>query len=137
MEHEHTAPQPMALDPEYRAGKTRSFRQENRVAKKLDGKRQRGSGSLPHRRGDAKSCEGLDTELLVECKETQKRSMRIEGKWLERINREALEAGKEPALSIEIGGMNQTTPKDWTMIPTELLRRLLGGLESQQESQDR
>lgn len=124
---ESDMPRPKALDPEYRRGaKKMHQKQEKRVAKKLRGEEQRGSGNQPFKRGDVKACEeNVQVELLVECKTTEARSIRVEAKWLEKITREALEAGKEPALSIEIQQVKPGTPRDWTMVPTEVLNNLL------------
>lgn len=117
---------PCAMDEGYRPGKLMHQKQEERVARKLDGNVQRGSGNQPHRRGDVRACEeDVWAELLVECKTTEARSIRVEAKWLEKITREALAQGKEPALNIEIQKMDLMTPRDWTMVPTELLVELL------------
>lgn len=111
---------PRTLDDGYRHGKLMHQKQEARVAVKLGGEVQRGSGNQPHKRGDVKA-----RELLVECKTTEARSIRVEAKWLEKITREALEAGKEPALNIEIQKVKPGTPRDWTMVPTEMLNDLM------------
>jgi len=96
-------------------------KQERRVAKKVGGKVQPGSGSKDFAKGDIK-----EESFLVECKFTEKQSIRVELKWLKKISREAMAEGKIPALSVEIQHDDHLTAQDWTMIPTEALKELLG-----------
>jgi ABC-type sulfate transport system substrate-binding protein len=73
-----------------------SKRQEKRLAKKLDGRRQKGSGAMAGHKADVKT-----VELLTECKRTEKKGIRITRDWLEKVSKEADYYGKIPALSIE------------------------------------
>lgn len=113
---------------------TGSKRQELRVASKLGGKRQKGSGALAGHKGDVKT-----VELLTECKRTEKGSMRITRKWLEKISREADFYGKVPALSIEFSDkrtfdcLPETMTRDWIMVPAEFMERLLGLLRESEK----
>lgn len=94
--------------------------QENRVATKLGGKRQRGSGSSDYAKGDVKT-----ERFLIECKQTEKKSLSVKGEWLSKITREAMAAGKTPALSIEIKGIeDRIAERDWVAIPMSVFRRL-------------
>jgi Holliday junction resolvase len=72
--------------------------------------------------------EGDDkwARLLVECKTTEAKSIRVEARWLKKIAEEAVVMGCEPALSIEIQKSEEGVPRDWVMIPAELLSYLLG-----------
>ena len=63
---------------------TGSKGQKHRVAKKLGGRRQKGSGALPGHKGDVKT-----VELLTECKRTEKGSSRITRRWLGTLSVEA------------------------------------------------
>lgn len=94
--------------------------QENRVASNLGGKRQRGSGASDYAKGDVKT-----DDFLVECKQTEKKSLSVKGKWLSKITREAMAAGKTPALSIEIKGIeDRLVEQDWVAVPMSVFRRL-------------
>lgn len=96
--------------------------QENRVAAKLGGKRQAGSGASDYAKGDVKT-----EDYLVECKQTEKKSLSVKGEWLSKITREAMAAGKTPALSIEIKGIeDRLVEHDWVAVPMSVFRRLTG-----------
>lgn len=95
--------------------------QENRVAKKMGGKRQRGSGSSIYAKGDV-----IQEDFLIECKKTIHASLSVKGAWLDKITKEAMAAGKEPALAIEIQGMESThSERDWVAVPMSVFRRLV------------
>ena len=97
--------------------------QENRVASRLGGKRQRGSGASDYAKGDVKT-----DNFLIECKQTEKKSLSIKGEWLSKITREAMAAGKTPALSIEIKGVeDRLVEQDWVAVPMSVFRRLTAG----------
>jgi hypothetical protein len=52
----------------------------------------------------------------------------VKGEWLSKITREAMAAGKEPALAIEIKGNDDpTTEAHWIAIPMSVFRRILEG----------
>lgn len=91
--------------------------QEKRVAKQLDGKVQKGSGSKTFHKGDVKS-----RELLVESKRTDKDSLSVKKDWLIKIFNESVAYNKIPALSIEFDQMPNLVPKDWIAIPADKLR---------------
>lgn len=99
--------------------------QENRVARVTGGRRVPGSGSSPYAKGDVRL-----SSFLVECKKTEKASISITHKWLEKITQEAEALGKEPALAIEIQGGDRDTRKvsvrdrDWVLIPARLFKKL-------------
>lgn len=99
-----------------------SVGQERRLARSVrDGHRQAGSGASLYARGDVKT-----PDFLVECKLTQASSIRIERAWLVKITRQALAAGKFPALAIEIQG-GEDDPlleRDWVAVPVSVFKRL-------------
>lgn len=70
--------------------------QEKRVAEDLGGRRQPGSGNQWHAKGDVKS-----PEFLIECKQTDKLSYRLERAVLDKIETEAILAGKQALLQVE------------------------------------
>lgn len=94
---------------------TRSRAQEDRVAKTTDGRRQPGSGAFAGLKGDVKA-----EDFLIECKRTDGKSIRLTKQWLEKISKEALEAGKHPAMVITIGTI-ETFDEDWLIIPLRLV----------------
>lgn len=97
--------------------------QEFRVAGSLSGHRQRGSGASDYAKGDVKT-----DDFLIECKQTEKKSLSVKGEWLSKITREAMAAGKLPALSIEIKGTgDRLVEHDWVAVPMSVFKRLTSG----------
>lgn len=94
--------------------------QEKRLAKRLGGNRQKGSGALRHHKGDVKT-----QELLMECKRTDKESMSIKKEWLAKITREALVSNKVPALAIEFGFDDPLVETNWVAVPAKFFQELL------------
>lgn len=74
----------------------RSRAQERRVAKDTGGRRQPGSGSSRRAPGDVKS----DDEL-IEVKFTDKPSYRLVEEVWQKVKRDALTHGREPAMIVE------------------------------------
>lgn len=63
---------------------------------------------------------------MIECKKTDKKSIRIEGAWLGKITREAMAAGREPALEFEIQGCEDPLlEREWVAVPMSVFKRLL------------
>lgn len=105
--------------------------QENRVARRLGGKRVSGSGSSKYSKGDvrdvsARQCEE-NVDFLVECKQTEKASISIKWEWLKKITREAHDKQQEPALGISIkGGTDDPLcDRDWIAIPARVWERII------------
>lgn len=112
----------MAL-PKYFTGPTKlekSQKQEKRVAKTLNAKVQKASGSQAFHKGDIKS-----KELLIEAKRTDKDSMSVKKEWLIKINAEAAAYNRIPGLSLEFDNMPNLVPKDWIAIPAKELKYLI------------
>lgn len=78
--------------------RTKWENQEKREALKFGGKRQPGSGCGKRHKGDVKS-----PEFLIECKRTDKNSITVKAAWITKILEEAIRAGKEPVIALEIG----------------------------------
>lgn len=96
--------------------------QEHRIARSLrGGHRQAGSGASVYARGDVKS-----NDFLVECKLTEAGSLRVQSAWLAKITRQALAAGKMPALAIEIQGGDEDPllERDWVCVPMSCFKKL-------------
>jgi hypothetical protein len=117
----------MKDDPNYQKRKKSKF-QEKRVAKKLGGKVQKGSGALVFHKGDVKT-----TELLTECKRTEQETIRVDKKWLIKISREAMGSGRVPALSLEFNAMPPLIEKDWVAVPAPFLKELIDWYKEQGE----
>lgn len=118
--------------------KDKSDKHEKRIAKKLKGQVQRGSGAVRHRRGDVKL-----KELLVECKRTDQVGISIKRQWIEKITMEAVSTGKTPAISLEFGindkdlkaknlggGASATKltfpiERDWIAVPASFFEELM------------
>jgi len=58
---------------------------------------------------------------LIEKKSTQAKSIKITEAWLDKLEKQAFEAGREPVLVIEFETMSFGS-KQWAMIPLEKLR---------------
>jgi hypothetical protein len=94
--------------------------QETRVAGLANGRRVRGSGAKPHARGDARWDE---YDILLECKRTDKKSIRITSSMLDKITKEALANGMLPALAFEV--QTDFASKDWIALPAKSMERLV------------
>lgn len=86
---------------------------EKKLAKRLGGKQQIGSGALEHAKGD------VELELfLVESKSSVNNSIAVRHEWLAKIAQEALNKNKQPALALTFCSGNGTPVKggSWVMI---------------------
>jgi hypothetical protein len=99
-----------------------SREQEDRIAKETGGRRVPGSGSSLYARGDVKTAD-----YLIEAKQTEKDSIRVTWAWLAKITRQALAAGKRPALVIEVRCKEQRdvlVESEWAIVPLSDWKRL-------------
>lgn len=109
------------LSPTYNV-KKKSKKQEQRIAKQIGGKPTPGSGAFDGHKGDV-----THDRFLIEAKRTDKQSLSVKKAWLDKIVAEAYQAGKNPALSIQIGertGCFDT--EDWIMMPLSVFNKLIG-----------
>lgn len=106
-------------------------KQERKLAQSLKGHRQPGSGCLPQAKGDVVTDLGLD--LMIECKETEDNSIRLQGVWLEKISREATAQNRWPALQLTIHGLKDRTANEWMAVPMPLFQLMLKQLQSKKE----
>ena len=108
----------------------RSTKQENRIAKKLGGRRLPRSGGKYWSKYDKSTDDGdLSTpEFHVEHKRTDKKSMSVKREWLEKVKEGARKFGKDPALVITFQEPNKpySEDEDWILLPLEVVRRVLG-----------
>jgi len=116
-----------------RTGKSAVNRHEQKLADKLEGRRQPNSGSLPHKKGDI-SIEGgsvlSPARFLLDSKETSGSTVVLGVKDITKICREAMEVGKEPGLVVTFGQHPSIVPPEWVMIPLELFSFLLSHLKN-------
>lgn len=82
-------------------GQKQSKKHEARLAKKVGGKRNAGSGSFWNRKGDVRS-----TDLLIEHKWTGKASFTVKAAVLEKIIKEAILESRMPLLGISLNNNN-------------------------------
>lgn len=107
--------------------KKKSVKQETRVAKKMGGKVQSGSGAVAHRRGDV-----TVKEMLIECKRTDRAGISLRRDWIEKITKEATSINKIPAVSLEFGIKEEDKKrvsfpieKDWMAVPMSFFEELI------------
>ena len=100
--------------------------QENRVASRLGGKRVGGSGASMYSKGDVRDVPSRSGTFLIECKQTEKKSIAVKWEWLKKISNEALAKECDPALTIEIKGGEDDpiVDRDWIMIPMRVFERM-------------
>ena len=107
----------------------KSQKQEDRLAKKLGGKKQKGSGSAKFNKGDVRM-----PEMLTEAKHTDKKSISVKLEYLRKITKEAQAYDLIPALAIAFGWLPtdsteekayRAVERDWVLIPSAFLRELL------------
>lgn len=102
-------------------------RGEKRTSMVLGGTLTPGSGK-GRMKGDVMhgySKEGRSRERgykrMIEKKSTQAKSIKVEQAWLEKLEKQAFDAGKEPVLVIEFETMSFGS-KQWGCVPLEKLR---------------
>ena len=98
----------------------KSDKHEKRIAKELQGKRTKGSGSTPYQKEDVRL-----QWALIQAKRTDKKNITIERKTLERLEKNAMNIGKIPALCIGFGNEQETY--DWIAFPLWLVREQILG----------
>ncbi len=106
----------------------KSQKQEDRLAKKLGGRKQTGSGSKKFNQGDVRM-----PEMLTEAKRTDKKSISIKVEYLRKITEEALAYDCVPAVAIEFGDTPKLVDRDWVLIPSAFLRELLDAYRERTE----
>ena len=102
-----------------------SKKQEFRIAKELNGRREPRSGANKWSQFDSKTA-GRDIEskeAMIEHKMTNKESISLKKEWLDRINLTAMAAMKEPLLVITFQETNKNI--DYAVIPLDTYKRLI------------
>lgn len=93
---------------------------EDHIAKSLGGKRIPNSGAMDGAKGDVKT-----KDFLIDSKETGANSIVVSASQLNKISKEAREAGKSPALVITLGQTSLGTSRQWAIIPIGNFRELI------------
>lgn len=97
--------------------------QEEQAAALVGGKRHAGSGAFPTLKSDASS-----DHYQIEAKQTNKDSLCLTLKWLEKITYEASGTGKIPLLHLRfLSIIPGKSEKDWVVMPVSEFRRLFKG----------
>lgn len=117
-------PTPKHLDPNYDKYK-RSKKHEERLGKRLGGKRIPRSGGLAWSRWDPTTAGGdvAVPDFHIEHKRTEAGSMSIQLEWLDKVKDGARRAGKDAALAVTFEKKGRP-PNDWIMIPLEVFEAL-------------
>ena len=95
---------------------------EDRVAKKMKGKKQPASGAQLLHKGDV-----LSGNFLVEAKTSGKKSIRVNQAWLEKISNEAAQTNKIPVLALGFPNMPVPHDRDWVCVPMKEFVKLTEG----------
>lgn len=98
---------------------------EAATAKALSGRTTLGSGATSMDKGDVRDVEHGLFELLVECKRTEGKSLRVATSWLDKITREArMKPGRSPALAMEFDQVRDAEAR-WVAVPESVMKRML------------
>jgi Holliday junction resolvase len=97
---------------------------EQRTALALGGRRTIGSGNK-RQKGDVHGGDAdAGQRIMGEAKSTKHRQMTLRLEWLEKLVKEAFEAGMEPVLPLCFESLS-VGASDWALLPMERLKELL------------
>lgn len=118
-------PQIKHLDANYDKYK-RSKKHEDRLGKRLGGKRIPRSGGMAWSKWDSSTAGGDISvpDFHIEHKRTDCKSMSVQHEWLTKVSEGARKVGKDPALAVTFEKKGQFLD-DWIMIPLDVFERLL------------
>ena len=95
---------------------------EKQLAKDLGGHRVPNSGSIDGLKGDVST-----DDFLIDSKETGSRQLMVTGQMINKITKEAREAGKNPALVLTLGQVPLGTARQWVCIPLHVFQEMTNG----------
>lgn len=105
--------------------KRQSERQEKKIATDLRGTGTIGSGNKGMK-GDAHGGDpDAGQRIMAEAKSTNGKSMSIKLAWLDKLVREALQAGMQPVLYLRFEAAQFQGMTDWACVPASRLKELL------------
>jgi hypothetical protein len=129
---DYRSPSPKTFDPNYDRFK-RSRKEEKRIASRLGGRVQPGSGNRAWSKSDGTTAGGdLTTkDLHLEHKRAEPRTQTISIKreWLRKVTEGASRRMRIPAMGLTFEDA-QGHAKDWVVLPLEFVERLLKMLEA-------
>lgn len=102
--------------------KEKSLDQEHRLAKELSFRVQKGSGNQPW---PSMKADGTHPSFLFELKRTKASRIAVGQSVVAKIVSEARRVGKEPVLVFTIEGLEDPLPRDWAVIPVDVLKALI------------
>lgn len=106
-------------------GRRRRFeRQESDLAAMLGGRTTIGSGNKGMK-GDAHVSNEHGQRVMAEAKSTEGLSISLKLAWLEKLVREALQAGMRPMLTLRFTAAKIQAAQDWAMVPLDRYEELL------------
>lgn len=124
---DQSKPGPRVFEQNYDRAK-KSTREEERIAKKLGGRRLPRSGGLEWSRHDSTTDGGdlANRDLHIEHKrvEPQTKSVRVTRDWLAKVTEGAKRRAKIPGLVVSFEAA-QGHEQDWLMLPLDVALRLL------------
>ena len=94
---------------------------EKRAAKRLKGRQTPASGAMDGAKGDI-----VKRTFLIESKATKNESMSVKLAWLDKIAKEALDTGRDPALLIQFvdAAGNPWRGSGWVLIPERVFAQI-------------
>ena len=118
-------PRPKYLDDNHDRYK-RSTKHEERLGKRLGGRRLPRSGGLAWSKWDKTTACGdiAVPDFHMEHKRTERGSMSIPKEWMDKVSEGARRVAKDPGIIVTFEKKN-APPVDWVMIPLEVFERLL------------
>lgn len=104
--------------------------QELRIAEDVGGRRTPASGAFDRNKGDVET-----RRFLIEAKITESKRFSINEKVLSKIDGEALNYGKIPALVIDFPSFRFGVTRRWAVIPYPVFARIVRALDRDKEFQ--
>jgi hypothetical protein len=93
---------------------------EKKAAKRIGGKITPASGALQHSKGDIRK-----DRFLIDSKATVNESFRLTTEQLAKISKEALDAGKDPAILVQfVNHSGRVHAGSWVVIPERVFREV-------------
>lgn len=115
-------PQPKMWSDSEESVKQKSMRNEQRLADEIGFETTPGSGNTPWA---SKKGDGSHPEFMFELKETEGSRIGIGVRDIGKLNREARNVGKEPAIVLSAYGLPEPIPQEWVCVTKEMFIELL------------
>lgn len=102
--------------------KAQAQRTERKLAHDLNGRATPNSGAIDGMKGDVTT-----DKFLLDSKETGAKSIVISAAMLNKISKEAREAGKRPGIVITLGRVALGTARQWALVPIQDFQEMTDG----------